>query len=61
MVLIVRLLQRGNATGQAAGGGGRTAPADQERVCMFQQVPWFLQLWLHTLRIAVDGQVRAVP
>ena len=59
LVLIVRLAQRGNATSQAAGGG---RPADSPvRVCTFQMVPWFLQLWMHTLQIAIDGQVRRPP
>lgn len=62
MVLIVRLLQRNNETRLEAGGGGGVTPsAARERVCMFQMVPWFLQMWLHTLQIAVDGQVLTTP
>jgi hypothetical protein len=28
-------------------------------VCIFQVVPWYIRLWLHTLELSVDGQVRA--
>jgi hypothetical protein len=27
-------------------------------VCIMQVVPWYIRLWLHTLRLTVDGQVR---
>ena len=55
MVLIVRLLQR-----EGSRQAGPLQPPARERVCMFQMVPWFLQLWLHTLQIAVDGRVGAL-
>lgn len=28
------------------------------QLCMFQVVPWWAQLWLHTLRLHYGGQVR---
>ena len=36
---------------QLAGGGNIS-------VCILQVVPWYVRLWLHTLRLSVDGQVR---
>jgi hypothetical protein len=28
------------------------------QLCIFQVVPWWAQLWLHTLRLHYDGQAR---
>lgn len=30
-------------------------------VCIFQVVPWYVRLWLHTLELRVDGQVGWKP
>lgn len=30
-------------------------------VCIFQVVPWYVRLWLHTLELRVDGQVGWAP
>ncbi len=35
------------------------APASQ--LCLLQVVPWWAQLWLHTLRLDYDGHVRSPP
>jgi len=54
MVLIVRSLQPHlNATSAS----GVEESVGSVQVCLFQMVPWFLQLWLHTLQVAIDGQV----
>jgi len=39
----------------AASGPGSSAP---QPMCIFQVVPWYVRLWLHTLRLHIDGQVR---
>lgn len=36
---------------EAAGAGGGIS------VCILQVVPWYIRLWLHTLRLSIDGQV----
>lgn len=54
MVLVVRSLQpHVNATSAS----GVEESVGSVQVCLFQMVPWFLQLWLHTLQVAIDGQV----
>ncbi|KAI8464451.1 MAG: Gpi16 subunit, GPI transamidase component-domain-containing protein [Monoraphidium minutum] len=35
-----------------SGGGDEVSP---RTVCVFQTVPWYVRVWLHTLRLAVDG------
>ena len=37
------------------GGGGDGAAAGE--VCVFQLVPWYVKLWLHTLELRINGQV----
>lgn len=36
-----------------SGGGGNVS------VCVFQVVPWYVRLWLHTLELRLDDQVSA--
>lgn len=55
MVLIVRSLQPHLNETKAS---GVKESVGSVQVCLFQMVPWFLQLWLHTLQVAIDGQVR---
>lgn len=40
------------ASAGSGSGGGQGA-----RLCIFQLVPWWAQLWLHTLHLTYDGQV----
>ena len=47
---------RGCGSGKEAGGGGGDGGAAGE-VCVFQLVPWFVKLWLHTLELRINGQV----
>lgn len=51
---------------QASDAGHRSSPAvgsssssgSNMSVCILQVVPWYIRLWLHTLRLSIDGQVR---
>ena len=54
MVLIVRSLQPHLNETKAS---GVKESVGSVQVCLFQMVPWFLHLWLHTLQVAIDGQV----
>jgi hypothetical protein len=35
-----------------------SSSSSSPQLCIFQVVPWWAQLWLHTLRLHYDGQVR---
>lgn len=39
---------------QAATTGGSTGGTNHT-VCIFQMVPWYVRVWLHTLRLKIDG------
>ncbi|KIY99334.1 GPI transamidase component PIG-T [Monoraphidium neglectum] len=51
----------GTGSSQAGGGGAAdlstaaAAAAGNRTVCVFQIVPWYVRVWLHTLTLTVDG------
>lgn len=49
--------QRGTVVVEAALGAAPPWKAAGQQLCLLQVVPWWAQLWLHTLGITYDGQV----
>lgn len=57
-VLEVRRAPEEASGTDGAAGGINGAPW---RGCLYQSVPWYLQMWMHTLTVHVDGQVSSFP
>jgi hypothetical protein len=38
-------------------GSGSSSSERSISVCILQVVPWYVRVWLHTLRLTIDGQV----
>jgi hypothetical protein len=51
MTLQLTAVQQQDLDPGTAGAGGNIS------VCILQVVPWYIRLWLHTLRLSIDGQV----
>ena len=34
------------------------APNNKLQVCLFQYIPWFVRVWIHTLTVGIDGQLQ---
>eukprot|EP00775_Hariotina_reticulata_P013318 gene13318-13447_t len=46
-----------SADERCADGAGVAGPAGNVTVCLFQVVPWYIRLWLHTLQLSLDAQL----
>jgi hypothetical protein len=49
-----------HSTPAAAGSSNSSSNSSGRNmsVCILQVVPWYIRLWLHTLQLSIDGQVR---
>ncbi|GMH32251.1 hypothetical protein BSKO_00085 [Bryopsis sp. KO-2023] len=47
---------RGDVGGLVIDVHSSTETTGEQRVCLLQAVPWFIRVWIHTLKISVDGQ-----
>ncbi len=61
MVLELHAAASKSSEAQATAGSSSSSSGmdGMRHVCIFQIVPWYIRVWLHTLRLNINGQVGA--